>query len=155
MSKHQQILDAVIARLRTLRQGVVLGVQGKNYTVQGDIGGYVFPSRLTPLSEGEAQALLVHADHAERMTDRAEFGTWRWRLPISLEVQARGKTAETIVRQAGEDIGQAVCSDRRWAGLARYSLLEPGPVDRELLAQRIYALPLGLTIEYITNTGEV
>lgn len=165
MSRSESLTAAVEARLKTIRTGATVTVKGRTYTYRTDVGLRYVLRRLTPLSESEPHLLNLIPGVPQRQTELAEFGLDRYRIVFGIALQARGgantagREAATLVSLGIEDIMQAVASDRRWGGLARYSEVAvsgpDGEMQEQLLAQKIYAAELTLGIEYTVNAGEV
>jgi hypothetical protein len=157
VSRAADLIIALQTRLGAIRKGATLTVSGRSYTVQTDYGrpGCLVLRRQTPLGEKESDLLNLWPGIPRRMEERGEFGLDRYRLEIGVEILARGKGGAETVAAAADDILQAVNSDRRFGGLARWAGVEFQDLSPELLAQSIYGLPGTISIEYVTNSGEV
>lgn len=165
MTRAETLQTALEARLKTIRLGESVTVRGRSYAYRTDFGSNVTVRRQTPLSSGEEWMLNIVPGVPVIQTERAEFGLDRYRLETGVMLMARGganvigKDAAAMVALGVDDVRQALRSDPRWSGQARWSTVEPvgpdGELQAQLAAQKIYAIELLLTIDYTTNSGEV
>lgn len=160
MNKRQQIVDAVGTAFGGIKAGAQITVEGSAYYYQTSLGASrPFLRRLTPLEAGEPFMLAVHPGLPEIESERAEFGLDRYRLPIVVEIAARGASAAEICSAGWDDIRQTVRANRRWGGLARTSVAElrenSDDFRAQLAAQQAAGIAILITIDYTTNSGEV
>ena len=129
-SLHQQLLNAIEARLKTIRAGQTVTVNGESYVYKTDVGRHVFvrlKRQLNPAIDFPCVDIIDDIDRIEY--DGAPFGWQNNYLKITADCFTTGKAADLDGRKAYADIAACVGSDFRWGGLARHSSMAANPED--------------------------
>lgn len=132
-SIQQQLVNAVEARLKTIRAGQVISLGGDEYVYKTDIGLHVFTRlkrQLNPATDFPCIDLVDDIDRVEYVG--APFGWQNNYLRITADCFTSGKLADLNGRRAYADISAAVGIDARWSGLGRNTEMSGDPVDVQL-----------------------
>ncbi|MDD4919060.1 MAG: hypothetical protein PHE72_14785 [candidate division Zixibacteria bacterium] len=113
-NKWQQIITAVLTRLRTIKTTA---------GYETNAGNYVFEWRANPLEESEMPGIVVRDTFPEEVIS---VGEHEHTLLIECFVFTSGATATTQARQVISDIVKAFGTDRYFGGLAEDTQPAPG-----------------------------
>jgi len=153
LSKRQQIVEAVKARLATIRTTNEYA-DGKNYKT--DIGKKLTEWNPGPKDEDELPGIDIR-DELERTVigESKNSGVYERQLEITViaEVKEPNPTAE-VARNALEDLIHAVGVDPQWGGLARRTLPDEDEITVDSLGQRVGAARLKFKVEYSRKPWE-
>lgn len=147
MSKRQQIVDAIAARLATISMGKVFTLPDGDYVCQNSIKG-VFPWRKTPFNQQELPAIEFWDASSE--DEPGPSGQHEHRLPIVLQVSTPGAEPASIARSLMEDIVAAIGSDTRWGGLASWTDITAHGLMVEKAGDVIAGAQILFTVRYRT-----
>lgn len=140
-SKRQQIIDAIDARLKTIK------------TVNGyetDAGNNVFEWRATPLQDSELPALLFR-DTTSPVDDET-YSMHLHTLSVEITLVASGATSADIIRKMLADIQKAIGTDATWSGIAADTLLRTVDIGTVEHAEFKYTGgAINIAIQYLTE----
>lgn len=143
----QQILDAIGLAL----SGILTGSGYKT-----DIGNNVFYDRPTDLSEAETPGIIYFSE-AIGKGEGAAMGSFRWALPVSINILATGSTAKAIINQAVSDVLTVIGANPTWGGLAAISNQQPEvtPFKSQQQDHIVSGVNVKLTVIYDTARWEI
>lgn len=139
MTKRQQIMDAVKARMETISIG-------NNYS--SNLGERIFVWRLSNLADTELPAIVIR-DVSNSAVENATIGMFRWALGIELQIICSdGSTTADQLRAMIQDVYTAIGTDTVWSALAN---LTTQPSDEMQIVQEdriIGGATIRFNIEY-------
>ena len=154
--KRQQIVEALSTRLKSIRIGAQVTIDGQAYTYQSDIGRKVFEWRTTDLTPGEGEMLCFWDPILDPDEESASIGHLNHALQVFIEYVAEKQRPE-MARKVMADVRAAVGTDGTFGGLADgTSIVRVGNDLKAVLADRSLAGMLCvLEIRYSTPRWEM
>ena len=148
MSRRQQLVDAIEARLGTIVAAQTVSIHGgTSYTYQNTIKG-VYPWRKTPFNQGELPAIEFWDANSE--DGPGPSGQHEHRLPIVLQVSVGGSQPASVARSLMEDIVACIGVDPRWSKLANWTDITGHGLMIEKAGDVIAGAQILFTIRYCT-----
>ncbi|MCP3177305.1 hypothetical protein MJO47_09360 [Desulfuromonas sp. KJ2020] len=144
MTKRQQIVDALDARLKSI-------TMANGYST--DIGKKVSAWRSAPLAESEP-FVLIYRD-TECPKEAPEAGRHRHSLQIEMTILVRSSTSPGTVRAMIGDVVKAIGTDPRLGGLALWAALVADSLAVERETRTLAGADLSWQITYSTPLWEV
>jgi len=147
MSRRQQLVDAIEARLKDIANGVVFNLPDGAYVCQNNING-VYPWRKTPFNPNELPAIEFW--DASSDDSPGASGQHEHQLPIVLQVSTAGSQPASVARTLMEDIVAAIGSDPRWGNLASWTDITGHGLMIEKAGDVIAGAQILFTVRYRT-----
>jgi hypothetical protein len=145
MSRRQQILEAVVTRLKTI-------TTNNGYLLQ--IGTKVFDWKLNPLLPADLPAIEVR-DREAPMELINLAGGMSHQLNMDIIIIASGITAAATARKGLEDIVKALQVDRTFGGLVQVYLPKSTSIEMQQDEQLLAAGQFTCELQYYTGPGEI
>ncbi len=155
MSKRQQIIDQLAARLGTIQAGQQVALEtGEDYTYQTSLGNNVGEWRESQFAGNEAEG-IVFRDTTGEMPPSDETNSQDHELVIEISAGSGKKYAPSRARLWAEDILAALGQDPTFGGLALDAV--PGTVElrHEEQGRELQGLVIDITIRYITTLWRI
>lgn len=141
----QNILDAVVARLKTITTA-----NGYNLA----IGSKVYDWRLSPLQPADLPAIEVRDTEGQiELYDLA--GGLIHRLNVIIVVLASGITAAATVRKGLQDISRAMYVDRTFGGKVKTFVPLSAAIEMQQEENLLAAGQYTCSMTYYTDPGEI
>ncbi|MFU8883104.1 MAG: hypothetical protein ACNA7Q_12115 [Rhodobacterales bacterium] len=140
MSNRQQIIDALVTRLKTIVAGDVITLDNdEEYTYATSAGSAVEEWRTTPLEQKEPFALVVYDQEARKtIDDDTSIGYQRHALQIDIVVVTQQATPLAMARAMMADVSACIGIDPTFGGLAAWTQIISDSLDMDAKA-RVYA----------------
>lgn len=146
-TKRQQIVDAIVDRLKTIIPGKVFTLDSGSYTCQSSIID-VYPWRKTAFSAAELPAIRL--EDADADVEPGASGQHEHKLHLSLEGAVLKSTTAAAARAMVSDVLAAIGSDVKWGGLARWTDINSHSIDLEQAGDIISGFQILITVTYRT-----
>ena len=141
VSKRQQIVDAIDARLKTI-------TTANGYNT--DAGNNVFEWRSYPLDENSELPALVYRD-TEEIESLAVGGYQLHTLTIEIEGYVVGANAARDLRALIADVIKAIGTDLTWGGLAEDTRPVEESIEIDQEERKIAGAVIRIEIDYRTQ----
>lgn len=140
MSARQQIIDALLARLKTIVAGDQVTLDtGEPYAYQTNAGSAVEEWRTTPLQQHEQFAVVVYDQEAQKTTDDdTTIGYRQHRMQVDIVVVTQETTPMAKARAMLADVSACIGIDPTFGGVAAWTQILSDSLDMDAKA-RVYA----------------
>ena len=147
VSRRQQLVDAIEARLGQIAPGVVFTLPDGSYTCSSSING-IYPWRKAAFGKTEVPAIRFTDDNADAKPGPST--QHEHKLKITAEGVVVGTTSASTARAMMADMVACIGSDPRWGGLAYWTELDSHAIDLEQAGDTIAGLQINFTVTYRT-----
>jgi hypothetical protein len=147
MSKRQQIIDAIVARLETIQVGTLFTLPDGPYECQTTIKKVV-PWHKSTFNDHELPAIEIRDLNAD--TEPGPSSQHEHHLPLVLQIPVGGNQPASVARAAMADVVACIGSDVRWGGLAQWTDLTGHGIMVEQAGDKVAGSQVLINVRYRT-----